>query len=168
MRKNGRMNMNIRTDGFSILSTILVIAVLAASTFPVRSFQSSGISRTLQSQVPYSPPASITTRQSSAPSSTLYASPNDNDRFSREVRLREEAESPFRKVRYFFYLNLAGGATTSLLISIARIAAALSGVNTDLMDESVRNALIDFARLASADSGESNRSRSVCLLQPSR
>ncbi|KAG7350680.1 DUF3493 domain containing protein [Nitzschia inconspicua] len=73
---------------------------------------------------------------------------NSNDRFSREVRLREEAESPFRKVRYFFYLNIAGGATTSLLISIARIAAALSGVNTDLMDESLRNAAIDVVGLA--------------------
>ncbi|KAG7336832.1 DUF3493 domain containing protein [Nitzschia inconspicua] len=73
---------------------------------------------------------------------------NNNDRFSREVRLREEAESPFRKVRYFFYLNIAGGATTSLLISIARIAAALTGVNTDLMDESLRNAAIDVVGLA--------------------
>ena len=69
------------------------------------------------------------------------------DEYSREVRLREEAESPFRKVRYFFYLNAAGGAFTSLAISLARIAAALSGVNTDLMDESLRNAAIDIAGL---------------------
>jgi hypothetical protein len=61
--------------------------------------------------------------------------------------LREEAESPFRKIRYFFYLNIAGGATTSLFISIARIAAGLSGVNVDLMDESIRNAIIDLVGL---------------------
>jgi hypothetical protein len=72
---------------------------------------------------------------------------NNSERYSRTVRLREEAESPFRKVRYFFYLNIAGGATTSLFISIARIAAALSGVNTDLMDESIRNAIIDIVGL---------------------
>lgn len=72
---------------------------------------------------------------------------NNDERYSREVRLREEAESPFRKVRYFIYLNIAGGALTSLLISAARIAAAASGVNTDLMDESVRNAIIDTVGL---------------------
>lgn len=67
--------------------------------------------------------------------------------FSRDVRLREEAESPFRKVRYFLYLNLAGGALSSLFISVTRIAAAASGVNVDLMDESVRNAVVDVAGL---------------------
>jgi hypothetical protein len=72
---------------------------------------------------------------------------NNSERYSRTVRLREEAESPSRKGRYFFYLNIAGGATTSLFISIARIAAALSGVNTDLMDESIRNAIIDIVGL---------------------
>jgi hypothetical protein len=84
-----------------------------------------------------------TTRLRSTPGTN-----NNEERFSREVRLREEAESPFRKVRYFLYLNIAGGATTSLLISLARIAAALSGVNTDLMEESVRNACIDTVGLA--------------------
>jgi hypothetical protein len=44
-------------------------------------------------------------------------------------------------------LNIAGGATTSLFISIARIAAGLSGVNVDLMDESIRNAIIDLVGL---------------------
>jgi hypothetical protein len=92
------------------------------------------------------------------PRTRLLSSPSDNDendgiggpsgRYSREVRLREEAESPFRKVRYFLYLNVAGGALTSLLISAARIAAALSGVNTDLLDESLQNAAIDALGLA--------------------
>jgi hypothetical protein len=49
---------------------------------------------------------------------------------------------------YFFYLNAAGGACTSLAISMARIAAAaLSGVNTEFMDESLLNAAVDIAGL---------------------
>jgi hypothetical protein len=79
---------------------------------------------------------------------SLSATPPDNEEFSRQVRLREETESPFRKVRYFFYLNAAGGSFTSLAISLARIAAAASGVNTDLMGESLRNAGIDVVVLA--------------------
>lgn len=72
---------------------------------------------------------------------------NNNNNFSREVRLREEAESPFQKVRYFFYFSLGGGAMTSLLLSLARIAAAASGINPDLMQESLVNAGIDLAGL---------------------
>ena len=83
-------------------------------------------------------------RQQKSSSSLSAAS---EEEFSREVRLRTEAESPFVKVRYFFYLNAAGGAFTSLAISMARIAAALAGVNTDLMDESLWNAGIDIAGL---------------------
>jgi Low psii accumulation1 / Rep27 len=86
---------------------------------------------------------------SSVPSVQLRLSSSNNDQpeYSRDVRLREEAESPFRKVRYFLYLNLAGGALSSLFISVTRIAAAASGINTELMDESVRNAVIDVAGL---------------------
>jgi len=80
-------------------------------------------------------------------SSLLFSSPSSDEEFSREVRLRAEAESPFVKVRYFFYINAAGGAFTSLAISVARIAAALAGVNTDLMEESLRNAAVDIAGL---------------------
>jgi Low psii accumulation1 / Rep27 len=110
----------------------------AATRFQLVTYRSGGQQRHLKS--------------SSSSSSSNSSSSNKNneggeERFSREVRLREEAESPFRKVRYFLYLNLAGGALTSFLISSARIAAALSGVNTDLMDESVRNAAIDAAGL---------------------
>jgi Low psii accumulation1 / Rep27 len=143
---------NHRHDEFSLIkSTILMIVViiLASTTLDVEAFQSfnserlTQFSHSLSASPIQHPPSSQSTKITS-----LSSSPNDNDRFSREVRLREEAESPFRKVRYFFYLNIAGGATTSLLISIARIAAALSGVNTDLMDESLRNAAIDLVGLA--------------------
>lgn len=76
--------------------------------------------------------------------SSFAMSSTDNDEYSREIRLREEVESPFRKVRFLLYFNLLGGALTSLAVSGARIAAALSGVNTDLMQESVNNAIVDI------------------------
>lgn len=68
--------------------------------------------------------------------------------YSRDLYLREEAESPFRKVRFFGYLALGGGALVSLFVSLARIAAAtLAGINTDLLSESLTNAAIDAAGL---------------------
>lgn len=66
------------------------------------------------------------------------------DEYSQDIRLREEAESPFRKVRFFFYASLGSGAFMSLLVSTTRIAAALSGINADLMDESIKNAAVDL------------------------
>ncbi len=63
--------------------------------------------------------------------------------YSKEVRLREEAEAPFRKVRFFVYSALLAGCFVSLLVSSARIAAGLNGINVDLLDESLNNAAID-------------------------
>jgi len=78
--------------------------------------------------------------------SKLFMSSNKNENeYSVEIRLREEAESPFRKVRFLGFGALLVGALTSLAVSTARIAAALAGVNTDLMEESVTNAVIDTA-----------------------
>jgi hypothetical protein len=67
--------------------------------------------------------------------------------YSRELYLREEAESPFRKVRFFVYFNLAGAALTSLAVSGARVAAGLSGINADLLQESMVNVAIDLLGL---------------------
>jgi Low psii accumulation1 / Rep27 len=67
--------------------------------------------------------------------------------FSRELLLREEAENPFRKVRFFFYGALGAGALVSLLVSITRVAAALSGINPDLLPESSINAAVDAGGL---------------------
>ena len=67
--------------------------------------------------------------------------------YSRDLLLREEIESPFRKVRYFFYIASIGGCLTSLALSVARILAALSGINEDLLQESLQNAGIDLAVL---------------------
>ena len=79
--------------------------------------------------------------------STAAVSPwkmTSEDEYSQDIRLREEAESPFRKVRFFFYASLGAGALQSLLVSSARIAAALSGINADLLDESLTNAAVDL------------------------
>jgi Low psii accumulation1 / Rep27 len=65
--------------------------------------------------------------------------------YSRDLLLREEAESPFRKIRFFAYASLGAAAVTSFLISITRVAAALSGINTDLLNESSINAGVDLA-----------------------
>lgn len=73
---------------------------------------------------------------------------SDKEKYSRELRLREEAESPFRKVRQFITIALMGGAMTSLAVSSARILAAMNGVNTDLMEESVVNAGVDIVGAA--------------------
>jgi hypothetical protein len=73
---------------------------------------------------------------------------DDDDASRTKLKLREEAESPFRKVRFFLYITLAGGAFTGLAISVARIAAALfAGVNEDLLQESLINAGVDLAGL---------------------
>jgi hypothetical protein len=78
-----------------------------------------------------------------------FSSDNDDKpEYSREIQLREEVESPFSKVRFFVYVTLGLGALTSLAISMARVAAALSGVNTDLLQESATNAAVDIGGLA--------------------
>lgn len=73
---------------------------------------------------------------------------SQQDNYSREIRLREEAESPFRKVRFLVYASLLGGAFTSLAVSAARIAAALAGINADLLEESSINAAVDIGGIA--------------------
>lgn len=80
------------------------------------------------------------------PSASFLSAKNGN--YSTEVRLREEAEAPFRKVRFFVYSALLAGCTISLLVSAARIAAGLNGINADLLDESLQNAGIDLGGLA--------------------
>lgn len=74
-----------------------------------------------------------------------FAGTSSPPEYSRDILLREEAESPFRKVRFFFYASLGAAAVTSFLISGARVAAGLSGINTDLLAESSLNAGVDVA-----------------------
>ena len=81
----------------------------------------------------------------------LYSSSNRKRQpgdFSTEVRLRVEADSPFLKVRQAGLSVLLAGASISLILSLTRIAAALSGINTDLLQESATNAAIDLLGIA--------------------
>ena len=89
-------------------------------------------------------PLVSTTRQT--PSATKLFD-NKQQQFSREIYLREEAESPFRKVRFFLYASVGAGALASLLISAARVAAALNGINSDLLNESATNVAVDLGGL---------------------
>eukprot|EP00562_Extubocellulus_spinifer_P030113 CAMPEP_0178712686 /NCGR_PEP_ID=MMETSP0699-20121125/19019_1 /TAXON_ID=265572 /ORGANISM="Extubocellulus spinifer, Strain CCMP396" /LENGTH=336 /DNA_ID=CAMNT_0020361463 /DNA_START=45 /DNA_END=1056 /DNA_ORIENTATION=- len=74
---------------------------------------------------------------------------DDDQEFSTEVRLRVEADSPFLKIRQAAgYTVLIAGASISLVVSTTRILAALSGINTDLMQESLTNAAIDLGGIA--------------------
>lgn len=72
-----------------------------------------------------------------------FLAKEESGEYSRELLLREEAESPFRKVRFFLYGSVGAGAFVSLLLSVTRIAAALAGINSDLLQESAVNAGID-------------------------
>ena len=75
-------------------------------------------------------------------------SPRKKVEYSRELQLREEAESPFRKVRFFFYISLGAGAFISLGVSAARVAAAVfAQINVDLLPESTQNVIIDSVGL---------------------
>lgn len=91
--------------------------------------------------------AALSQHQRLSHRSSLGPLSSEKNEYSRDVRLREEAESPFRKVRFFFYSALGGGATLSLVLSVARAAAALSGVNPDLLQESVVNGGVDLTGL---------------------
>jgi len=102
------------------------------------------VSGFVPSRVPQLPTPHAQELNQVLPHAALKLSNNSNEEFSRDVRLREEAESPFRKVRYFLYLNGLGGALSSLFISGTRVIAALNGINTDLMQESLINCGVDI------------------------
>jgi Low psii accumulation1 / Rep27 len=89
---------------------------------------------------------------SNHPTLLMAASSSNNNKekpeYSRDIYLREEAESPFRKVRIFFYYSVGAGALLGLAISSARVLAALNGINADLLQESATNVVIDLAGLA--------------------
>lgn len=62
-------------------------------------------------------------------------------------RLREEVESPFRKVRFLFFLSSAGSALTALYFSaLAALKASMGGYADAMpMDEALTNCAINFA-----------------------
>jgi len=115
--------------GCSFSLTIIVIVGILASMSRAFQAPSQSLSRTRQ-------------RRLSTPSPVLMN--KEKREYDRAVLLREEAESPFRKVRFFFYYALGGGALVSLAVSAAQIAAALNGINADLLQESSVNAAVDL------------------------
>ena len=92
-------------------------------------------------------PSKLLAGRAASRSASMRLRDNKKPEYSRELLLREEAESPFRKVRFFFYFSLGGGALTSLAVSAARVAAALNGINADLLPESATNVAVDAAGL---------------------
>jgi Low psii accumulation1 / Rep27 len=121
----------------SLFGTILLLAKVGNGFQVTRPrWSDRGIAASSQSQI-------IPTQR------LLYMVNETQHKYSTEIRLREEAESPFRRVRFFLYASLAAGAATSLVVSAARIAAALGGrVNEELLQESVINTAIDIGGLA--------------------
>jgi hypothetical protein len=90
-----------------------------------------------------SSPWNLSQRHQKVFSTHVFLSENKKNNYSTTDRLREEIEAPFAKVRVFGYSVLLAGCILSLLISLARIAAGLNGINTDVLQESINNAAID-------------------------
>jgi len=87
-----------------------------------------------------------------SPSSPLYAS-NDDDRLSERVgeytlkqRLREEVDSPFRKVRLVFFGSSAASALTALYFSATNSLKAYLGTyaNAPPLEESLTSCAINL------------------------
>ena len=90
-------------------------------------------------------PTVIQTNDSRLTLQRLFSGRDNNPpEYSRDIILREEAESPFRKIRFFAYASLGAAAATSFLISSTRVIAGLNGINTDLLEESLYNCGVDL------------------------
>lgn len=131
------------------LSTVLILLVALLGATKIHGFSTApylnSVSRTSRSTATDLEKAATA---KTATTTAIFMKQAGKPEYSRELLLREEAESPFRKVRFFFYISLAGGAATSLAVSIARIAAGLAGINADLLPASLTNAAVDVGGLA--------------------
>lgn len=88
---------------------------------------------------------------------TLSPSPNNDDErlgqkfggYTVKQRLREEVESPFRKVRFLFFLFSSGSAGIALYFSALSLLKAYMGGYSDAMplDEALTNCGINFGGL---------------------
>ena len=128
----------------TVLSLLLLMLSLSCSVqgFVVRPSKIS--SDSLSISLPIQQLSSSTAATTTASSSCLRLSNKPNPEYSRQVLLREEAESPFRKVRFFLYASLGGGALISLVVSGTRVLAGLNGINVDLLPESLNNVAVDL------------------------
>ncbi|GKY91147.1 hypothetical protein MPSEU_000087500 [Mayamaea pseudoterrestris] len=139
MRSSSRANKFLAVN-----MTFFCILVLLLLSVPCASFQHPALLAGQHLPIPAHQQKQYASSASS--SSQLFLFEKNTD-YSRQVLLREEAESPFRKVRFFLYASLAGGATISLVVSGTRVLAAWNGINTDLLDESLQNVAVDVGGL---------------------
>ena len=131
-----KAHQSISTCAFLLLLVTVVSTLCGVSSFQCAVSTGAGLRRQRHRAIPPAPKATT----------SLMLAKEAGD-YSRELLLREEAESPFRKVRFFFYASLGAGAMVSLLVSVTRVAAALSGINTDLLQESAINVGVDAVGL---------------------
>ena len=123
---------------------ILFFLIQFHSIFAYSFHLSSPLSGILRYNPKYNVDPNCKHHRGSAVLSSLRGNKNGEPEYSRDILLREEAESPFRKIRFFTYASLGIAAATSLLISSTRILAGLNGINADLMNESLLNAGVDL------------------------
>eukprot|EP00594_Rhizosolenia_setigera_P014825 CAMPEP_0178960542 /NCGR_PEP_ID=MMETSP0789-20121207/13028_1 /TAXON_ID=3005 /ORGANISM="Rhizosolenia setigera, Strain CCMP 1694" /LENGTH=335 /DNA_ID=CAMNT_0020643915 /DNA_START=91 /DNA_END=1098 /DNA_ORIENTATION=- len=72
---------------------------------------------------------------------------NYDGKFTIKQRLREEVESPFRKVRFFFYVSSAGSAALALYFSALSTLKAYTGGFADAppLEDALQNSAINLA-----------------------
>ena len=79
----------------------------------------------------------------------LAATPDDDEPelfggYTAKQRMREEIESPFRKVRLIFFGASTGSALLALYFSILNVAKAATGFSNDIpLDEAVSSTAIN-------------------------
>lgn len=108
-------------------------------------------------------PRSSVRQETNQPSKQLYAQPPptqseiDDERLGQKFggytvkqRLREEVESPFRKVRFLFFASSTGSALLALYFSsFAALKASMGGYEDAMpMDEALTNCAINFSGAA--------------------
>lgn len=121
---------------------------------------SSSMNTRLNLEPPTTSEESRTIEKSQSPTQELRSNNNNNNDEERlgqkfggytvKQRLREEVESPFRKVRFFFFLGSAGSAFTALYFSaLSALKASMGGYSDAMpMDEALTNCGINAAGLA--------------------
>jgi hypothetical protein len=112
--------------------------------------------QSIDSAAAFAPRSGIHTTIRFSPPSTprLYSSENNNDGlgekfggFTVKQRLREEVESPFRKVRFLFFLSTVGSALTALYFSGLGTMKAMMGGFADAppLEEALQSDAINLA-----------------------
>eukprot|EP00612_Vaucheria_litorea_P004771 CAMPEP_0171462338 /NCGR_PEP_ID=MMETSP0945-20130129/6414_1 /TAXON_ID=109269 /ORGANISM="Vaucheria litorea, Strain CCMP2940" /LENGTH=267 /DNA_ID=CAMNT_0011988841 /DNA_START=123 /DNA_END=926 /DNA_ORIENTATION=- len=73
---------------------------------------------------------------------------SSEDEKSQKMRLREEIENPFRKVRFFVFYSFIGSASVGLLIALVRLAALSKGIDQgQTANELLQNIAINISAI---------------------